>query len=92
MKANFKVKSDSRYGFRRNFMSTVPVVDFDRSGVLNGDTGCFNFKVSGDEIGISSYTGSIQKTFQVSYQLHHIDHYYLPNCFPIFLSGPGDCD
>ena len=66
VKANFKVKSDSRYFHRRNLMLAGHVIDFDRNGVLNGESGCFNFKLSGDEIGISTYTGSIQKTFQVS--------------------------
>lgn len=65
VRANIKVKSDSRYSHRRYFMTPMPVIDFDRTGALNGDTGCYILKLPGDQIGISTYSGSIQKSLQV---------------------------
>lgn len=72
VRANIKVKSDSRYSHRRYFMTPMPVIDFDRTGALNGDTGCYILKLPGDQIGISTYSGSIQKSLQVRCHLQYI--------------------
>ena len=63
-----KVENKEKYyhrAFDRDQADTLSAVNIDKSGVLNDVTGCHTLKLSGNELGITTNDGTIDKTIVV---------------------------
>lgn len=61
-----QVKSSGVYYSWRN-RPPIDNINLEKEGVLNEENGCHSLKLSGDQLGISSFDGSIEKVIKVSY-------------------------
>lgn len=66
-RAEVTVTNSGRY-YRWRGRPDVQPLSFERKGVLNEDNGCHSMKLSGEELGISTYDGTIDKTIKVPTQ------------------------
>ena len=55
---------NGRY-YRWKNLPPTPPVDIEKKGSLNHDTGCYTIRLSGDQLGITTYDGAIEKTVTV---------------------------
>ena len=64
-RATVEVTSNKGRYYRWRMQPPVAPIKLERKGSLNDDTGCYSLKLSGDDLGITKFDGTIDKNIEV---------------------------